>query len=64
MVLTGSEDSNKQPGSRSQKLELGKGRGSTAVKQSRAKTSFNKLVSGKISRRAIVVGKHNIMCTS
>lgn len=59
MLFAGSEDSNKQPGSRSQKLELGKGGGGSVSKQALSQTSFlSRLVSGRISRRAIVVGKH------
>ena len=59
MLYAGDTDGGKQPGSRSQKLELGKGRTVSSKSNEPAASVLSKLLNGKarFTRRIISLGK-------
>lgn len=59
MLYAGDSDGGKQPGSRSQKLELGKGHTVSTESDEPAATILRRLLNGKarFTRRIISVGK-------
>ena len=58
-LATGDDTDGKQPGSRSQKLELGKGHMASAAASDASGTIFNRLSSGRarFTRRVINLGE-------
>ena len=64
-MRAGDSDGGKQPGSRSQKLELGKGHVASAAKKDPSASFFSRLSGGKsrFTRRVITLGKPKMNAT-